>query len=237
MRRSPKRVCQAISAAAVLMAYPQAFAQKPDADTITEHDKQVFKDFKGALGKMGDARKQKLRQTAAIMNLRQIGLAMFEFETEYGTFPDEKTAEAVKLATDTKAVVKADTANDCFFQLIASGIVQVDYLFSLDKPEKKPDPDAPPLDHLEECAFSYLIGMNASGNPGRPLVVAPLLNGKSFFDPDVLGGKAVVLRADCSVQLIPIEKDGRVLIDGRDIFDPAQPFWDGKVPPLRWPKE
>jgi len=56
------------------------------------------------------------------------------------------------------------------------------------------------------------------------------------FDPKVLGGKAIVLRVDNSVQSLPIEADGRVLIDGKDISDPAQPFWNGKVPPIKWPE-
>ena len=80
-------------------------------------------------------------------------------------------------------------------------------------------------------------GMNGAGNPSRLLVVAPLVKGKTTFDPAVLGGKAVVLRVDNSVQSFPIGKDGRVMIDGLDLFDPAQPFWDGKVPPVLWPKD
>ena len=110
-------------------------------------------------------------------------------------------------------------------------------MFLLEPPAQKPGGPPKQPTGLEKCAFSYFSGMNAAGNPGRPLVVAPLVKGKTTFDPAVLGGKAVVLRVDNSVQSFPIGKDGRVMIDGLDLFDPAQPFWDGKVPPVLWPKD
>ena len=31
--------------------------------------------------------------------------------------------------------------------------------------------------------------------------------------------------------------DGRVIITGKDLFDPEQPFWKGDVPPIKWPAE
>lgn len=217
------------------MAVPRAVAQKPDADRITEEDKKVFKDFVGAAGKLLDVRNQKSRQLLAVNNLRQIGLALFEFETEYGSFPNAETAVAVKEATETKANFKEDTANDCFYQLIASGIAQSDRIFSLEIPAPGAHPDPKQPDHIEKCAFAYLSGMTAAGNPQRPLAVAPLLDGKWTFDPAVFGGRAVVLCVDNSVRSFPIEKDGRVLINGLDIFDPDQPFWAGKEPQVKWP--
>ena len=51
--------------------------------------------------------KRKADQTEAVNNIRQIGISLNEFETEYGSFPDASTAEAVASATDTdrKSVV------------------------------------------------------------------------------------------------------------------------------------
>lgn len=232
-----KSICWAFAACITLLAYPQLVAQNQDAEKITEENKKAFKDFKEGAEKIRNAQRQKAFQAFAISNLRQIGLALFEFETEYGSFPDEKTAAAVKEATGTKADLKAATANDCFYQLIAAHIIETDRLFLLEPPVAKEGADPKPLTGLEKCAFSYFSGMNAGGNPGRPLVVAPLVKGKTTFDPAILGGRAVVLRADLSVQSFPIAKDGRVMIDGLDLFDPAQPFWDGKVPPILWPKD
>jgi hypothetical protein len=39
------------------------------------------------------------------------------------------------------------------------------------------------------------------------------------------------------VSTFPIEQDGTVNLDGMDLFDPAQPFWEGTVPPVKWPEE
>lgn len=223
-------VCWTVVASTVASVTPQASAQEADPGKITEQDKKVFQD-------MVDQQKAKARKTLAVMNARQIGLALFEFETEYNSFPDEKTAPQVKTTTGTKAEVKAVTANDCFFQLIAAGIVQTDRFFSLDELAVPEPPENPkPLEKLAKCSFAYLSGMTAAGNPNRPVVVAPLVKGKTTFDPQVLGGKAVILKVDNSVTSLPIEPDGRVLIDGKDIFDPAQPFWGGKVPPVKWPE-
>ena len=232
-----KSIHWAIAVSLTLLAQPRVVAQDPDTDKITEEDKKAFKDFKEGAERIKNAQRNKALQAFAISNLRQIGLALFEFETEYGSFPDEKTAAAVKEATGTKADLKAATANDCFFQLIAADIFEADRVFLLEPPAEKPGGPPKHPTALEKCAFSYFSGMNASGNPGRPLVVAPLIKGKTTFDPTILGGKAVVLRVDNSVQSFPIGKDGKVMIDGLDLFDPAQPFWDGKVPPILWPRD
>lgn len=213
------------------------FAQDPDAGRITDHDKQVFKDIKATIAKERQAALAKDLQIQAITNARQIGLAMFEFETEYGEFPCERTAGEVKKNSGTTADVKAATANDCFFQLIVAGIVDTDRFFGIGKPAAPPQGQGKMPDKLSKCSFSYFTGMNAAGHPGRPLVVTPLVKGKQVFDPAALGGKAVVLRVDNSVQTYPIDKDGRVRIDGKDLFDPAQPFWGGKIPAVRWPED
>ena len=233
---SSKEFCWVFAAAVVLLANPRALAQQPDRERITEEDKKVFREFLAAIDQAGKAKNQKLLQVVAVNNLRQIGIALFEFETEYGEFPSAETAVAVKEATETKADLKAATANDCFFQLIAAEVITSDRPFSLEAPVKGEAPKPKPLMRLEKCGFSYLSGMKAAGNPSRPVVVAPLVKGRTTFDPAVLGGKAVVLRVDNSVQTFPIGKDGRVLINGLDIFDADQPFWDGNVPPILWPE-
>lgn len=176
----------------------------------------------------------KAKQTLAIMNLRQLGLAMFEFETDYGSFPDEETAKEVKKATGKDINLKVETSDDCFRQLLDAEILVNDKILTLQSPGAKPkdgDPAAKPL----KCVFSYCYGISSAGNPGRPLVCYPLLDGKTTFDLAPLGGRAVVLFADNSVRSFPIEKDGRVLIDGKDLFDPAQPYWGGKKPVVKWP--
>ena len=66
--------------------------------------------------------------------------------------------------------------------------------------------------------------------------MAPLLKGKTTFDRLSFHGKAVILFLDNSAKSLPIEKDGRVLLNGMDIFDPRQPFWKGKAPDIKWPE-
>lgn len=221
--------------AVTLMASPVTHAQKRDPNKITEQDKQTYQDFVAGMKQANEIRKNKARLLTAITNLRQIGLAMFEFETEYGEYPSEETAVMVKETTETKAHLKAATANDCFYQLIAAGIVQSPAIFSYETPQQQAAKKD--VGELEKCEFSVLAVKSAAGNPSKPLVIAPLLKGKEIFDRVALGGKAVVLHLDNSVRSYPIEKDGRVLVNGMDLFDPAQPFWSGDMPEIRWPKD
>lgn len=219
--------------AAILMlalASGQAPAKEGAADKISGEDDI---DFQQVLA----AQKMKFRQTLAISKARQIGLALWEFETEFGDFPNEETVADVKEISETKAEIKAATANDCFFQLIAAKLLQNDSLFAMEE-HGAPEPrgNRKPGEKVDECFFAYIAHGNSSGLPGRPLVVAPLVAGKRVFDPQLLGGKAIVLCLDLSVRSFPIEADGRVLIDGKDLFDPEQPFWQGKIPIVKWPE-
>jgi hypothetical protein len=173
-----------------------------------------------------------VRQRTAVNHARQIGLGLFEFEMSFGAYPNEETATAVKEATGSTVPLGADTANDCFYQLMAADIVMAPEIFTWDEPGQDKGAVG-----LEKCAFSYLSGMSTAGDPRRPLLVAPLVPGTRFFDRKALGGKAVILRVDNSVSTFLIEPDGTVNLDGMDLFDPAQPFWAGTVPPIKWPKD
>jgi hypothetical protein len=203
------------------------------AETFSESEKEdilnvMTEDFKKELL---DLSKKRKKIAMAINNAKSIGLAMFEFENEYGEFPNEKTAAVVKELTKNKFEIKGETSNDCFYQLIAAGLTKQN-IFSFEEPSEQNVGEA----NLEVCSYSYLSGMTSAGNPARPLVVAPLIKGKAIFDPEPFAGKAVVLFVDCSVRCLPIESDGRVLIGGKDLFDISQPYWEGRVPTLKWPK-
>lgn len=65
--------------------------------------------------------RKKADQTEAVNNARQIGLALFEFETEYGSFPDATTIEPVREATESTLTMGTASSNDFFRQLIAAG--------------------------------------------------------------------------------------------------------------------
>lgn len=172
--------------------------------------------------------RKKADQTEAVNNARQIGIALFEFENEYGSFPDDDTAQTVAANTETNAV-SGQTANDRFRQLIRAGIAQSEPMFySKTSYTKKPDgvfnTDEQALGK-GEVGFGIMMnsngsGLSASGNPSRPVVMTPFANGLSGdkFDFDVYDGKAVFLKLDNSVTSLPVIKSsGLVKVSGKNL--------------------
>ena len=182
--------------------------------------------------------RKKPNQTEAVNNARQISLALFEFETEYGSFPDSSTVEAVRSLTAADLDLGTTSSNDFFRQLIGSEIVQSEQLFySKIKGTRRPDNDFTKGEALKtgECGFTYFIGAKVTDNPSRPLVVTPMIPGTDRFDRKRFDGKAVVSKLDNSVSSYPINKDGHVMIHGRNLMDPHHPIWDGHAPIIAWP--
>ena len=173
--------------------------------------------------------RKKADQTEAVNNARQIGMALFEFETEYGSVPDTATATAVKDATDTE-LVSGNTANDRFRQMVRAGIAQSEPMFyAKTSYTKKPDGVTTTDKALEkgEVGFGIMAkaddtALSAAGNPSRPIVMTPFATGLSGekFDYDVYDGKAVILKLDNSVTSIPILKStGLVKINGKGLTE------------------
>jgi prepilin-type N-terminal cleavage/methylation domain-containing protein len=164
--------------------------------------------------------RKKADQTEAVNNARQIGLAMFEFENSYGTYPDSTTATTVTENTGSQLTFAGNTANDYFRQLIAAEIASSESMFYAKTAfSKKPDNVFNTSSNaLEpgEVGFGYIMNGNlafsTSGNPSRPIVVAPLLfpfqSGQ--FDIDLYDAKAVVLRIDNSVQSLPVLRQSKL---------------------------
>lgn len=176
--------------------------------------------------------RKKADQTEAVNNARQIGLALFEFETEYGSFPDDSTGTAVAEATETTKISGA-TSNDRFRQLIRAGIAQSEAMFYAKTAfTKKPDGVFnTDTDALEdgEVGFGMIVkadntGLSAAGNPSRPVVVAPFKEAlDGTFDSDYYDGKAVILKLDNSVASFNIVKSsGNVLINGKKILQTGE---------------
>ena len=186
--------------------------------------------------------RKKADQTEAVNNARQIGIALFEFETEYGSFPDDATASQVEKATETTKVAGL-TANDRFRQLIRSGIAQSEAMFYAKTAfTRKPDgifnTDQQALAD-GEVGFGMIVkadgtGLSASGNPGRPVVAAPLRAAMDgTFDSDFYDGKAVVLKLDNSVTSLTIVKStGNILVSGSKIMQTgSDTVWGTDVTP------
>lgn len=160
-------------------------------------------------------------KTEAISNAKQIGISLFEFDTEYGSFPDNNTGEDVKEATGTSLNFGGTFSNDYFRQLIATGL-KSEKIFWCKTAEttKKPDDNFGPGKALEpgEVGYGYIManqtdGQGSSGEPNRPVVVSPLYKAQPNweFDPEPFGDMAIVLRLDSSARAERIREDNRYI--------------------------
>ena len=185
-------------------------------------------------------RGKKAPQTEAVNNARQIGLALSGFQDEFGQMPDTGTIEKVRQKSETDLKLGTKSSNDFFRQLMAIGIAQSESMFYAKiSGTHKPDNVFAGVKALEkgECGFTYLMGAFQGCNPNRPILVTPMIPGTDRFDLKPFDGKAVILKADNSVSSYPIvTKTGHVMVNGRDLFDPANPIWEGKPPTIAWPE-
>lgn len=176
-------------------------------------------------------------RTSALNNIRSVGCALYEFDSEYGRFPDASTAPLVKATTKTPLTLGHSSSNQLFRQLIAIGLKSEKPFYAAIAGFKKPDDrfldDAHAL-APGECGYAYIAGLDGSMAPETPVIVSPLIPGTTRFDPKPFGGKAVILRLDNSARSETIDSSGRVMSGGMDIFDPRQPCWGGKAPDIKW---
>ncbi|RYD23753.1 MAG: hypothetical protein EOP88_03005 [Verrucomicrobiaceae bacterium] len=230
-------------AAAVVLLFGTAglHAQQEPPKDPPKVDKEFAERLKQASKELNAQQKVRDIQNQALQNLRQVGLALFKFNAEYGGFPNEKTVVTLKEKRGIKAELAAATANDCFLQLVAAQLIEDPKYFTFEKPDPPEAHEGHDHHHhhhdVDKCSFALVSLPDASGNPLQPLAVGPLVKGKTTFDPGPLGGSAVILRLDNSVVLAPIDKEGRVMLEGKDLFDPEQSFWKDGVPPIKWPKD
>jgi hypothetical protein len=181
-----------------------------------------------------------MHRTLAINSIRQLGFALMEFESEYGSYPANTTIAKVQAIHPSTIPMCTSSSNDYFRQLLASEIANDERMFYASNPTSRvPDNVFLGSKALEkgECGFAYVSGLSPSQNPlETPIVVYPLVPGKLLFDFLPLNGHAVILRLDTSVITLPVDKSGHVYLNGKDLFDPSQPFWGGKVPDVKWPE-
>lgn len=177
-------------------------------------------------------------QTEAISNARQIGLSLFEFQMEYGSFPNSRTAPLVADSSGTPEITGA-SSNARFRQLLRSGNTQSEALFYAKADGiQRPDNDISGDQALApgECAFGYIDNIRTNDSP-RPIAMAPFIPGSEEFDPLPYGGKAVVLWSDNSVRPLNINRaTGEAILDGQNLLDPTHPVWGGTAPTLLLPE-
>ncbi len=184
-------------------------------------------------------------RSQAINNAKEIGILLYGFDQDYGSFPCADTIPKVQSNNpDSNIPLGKSSSNDFFRQLIVSGNLNREnpfYAKCWDNP--KPDNVMTGAKALGkgETPFSYIAGLSSSKYPPEtPIVVFPLVAGKYLFDYKLCkkeyGGTAIVLSLDNTVSFYPVDQSGRVFINGKDIFDPSQPFWQGKAPDVKWPE-
>ncbi len=183
--------------------------------------------------------RKKADQTEAVSHARQVALALFEFEAEYGSIPNDATAEAVSKATNTGKVT-GTSSNARFRQLIRSGILPSEKPFYA-KTARTHQPDentaGPHCLEAGECGFAYVESSSTLAGPRRPLAMTPLIPGTDRFDPQPFDGKAVIVWTDNSVTSLPIDRtSGHVMVDGKNLLDATHPVWDGKPPVILLPE-
>jgi hypothetical protein len=176
----------------------------------------------------------------AINNAKQIGISLFGFEDQYGSYPSDSTTSIV--ATDYPNHgfdLSGTSSNNAFRQLLASGVEPSEQMFYAKiKKSKRPDGDISPGKALDkgEVGFSYISGLTSKDDPLTPIVLTPLIPGTTKFDPEPFKGKAIILRINQSALTYDIHKDGHVYDKDIDILSAKHPMWNGKVPDIRYPE-
>ena len=179
-------------------------------------------------------------RTQAINNIKQLNLALIDFEADYGRFPDSTTIADVLTKSHATLALGTTYSNDYFRQLIAAGNKR-EGIFWAPTPAtpRRPD-DVLGAGALKkgECSFAYVAGLTSSDDPGTPVAMTPMIPGTYQFDPKAFGEKAVILRIDGSAKPETIRTDNRLVSiqGGKTLFDPGMSYWNGKKPDLKWPE-
>lgn len=183
---------------------------------------------------------KKATQTEATCNLRQIGLALIEFESEYGAYPSENTKDFVEKKHPSHSFnLSGKSSNALFRQLFAAGFTQSEAMFYAEvKGTRRPDGHISPGEALKkgEVGFGYIAGLSTKGNPARAIAFCPIIPGTDRFDPKPFKGKAVVLRMDSSVVSVKIDKHGHAVMGGMNMLSAANPIWGGEKIDIRYPE-
>jgi type II secretory pathway pseudopilin PulG len=189
----------------------------------------------GALGTPHLIRsKKKSYQSEAISNSKLLSLALFEFDSDYGSYPNEETAKDVTEAFPNHGYdFSGNSSNAIFRQLIAAGIVKNEDVFYFNtKGAKKPDGNISPGHALEkgECNYAYISGQSSAGNPSQPILLCPVIPGTKKLGSNDSNGTIIVIKADNSVGTYKLDSGGP------DILSPKHLIWKGKAPDIRYPE-
>lgn len=122
--------------------------------------------------------KMAAERTESMSNLRQTGLALFEFGEEYGTLPSDELAAEEEMLAGLTGVRVLD-------QLEAAGLVQdIDRLLAVGSRWKGD--------------WLYFPGLSTTGDPDSPVLISPEIDGRSIVlrrDNSVVAKSAVEMKA------------------------------------------
>lgn len=210
----------------------------------------IIASLAGLTAPMVIRQRKKADQTEATSNARQIGIAMLEFDTDYGSFPGAATQVQVTQNFPTSVIKGAVGSSNGFFkQLFEAGLTQSEAMFYAKIPGSvKPDgniqSDAEALKR-GEVGFAYITdaaeGLSSAGNPARAVAVTPYATGENFLG-DPFDKKAVILRIDNSVTSVNISvtagsttNSGPAIVGGQSLLAAANPIWGGGTPTVQAP--
>lgn len=168
--------------------------------------------------------KKKGDHAKAVQNAKQVGYALFNFENDYGRYPDDDTETDITDEDSAAVISTAGGSNDYFSQLIAAGYVDQEAPFFAKagftvEPDNIKDSASDMLKE-GEVGFSYVMrqsgrALNSSVNSAIPLIIAPAsVENAGEYDRNVYNKKSVVLRIDMSVRDPRINDDGEIRLRG-----------------------
>ena len=150
--------------------------------------------------------KRKSEALRTFSNFKQVYLLLMNFESDFGQFPDDYTAES---HSESHRFHGSDS-NDYLEQLLVEEYTTSEEIFyAYDKRYGRKKADnviVPPSRILEknECGFSYVMlekygrfrGLSTKDDGSLPILAAPLVNECGSFEKKSYNGKGVYLRVD-----------------------------------------
>jgi len=174
--------------------------------------------------------KRNADKAKAICCSRNIGMALGEFDNDYGRYPDASTQ--IKLTKSGFRCPTGDTANDYLAQLIAAKYLDAEEVFFAKgvRGTRVGDNDVSTPDRIlaqGENSFGYVMlsdGSSLSSSIAKsttPVLVAPLVRGgfNPTFDPLPYNGRMIYFKADGSVAEALIKGKAGLLKKGRTLFE------------------
>ena len=164
---------------------------------------------------------KKVAITKATSHTKLLYYLMLDFDSEYGEFPNDRTA-----ARDTKLNgYSGEYSNDYLGQFVAASYIDSEVIFYAKGPYNrgsKPDNVISPKEEIlkeGECGFAYNKGYSTASNSGIPLLMSPMYGDGYKFDPYLFDNKGVVLRIDGSVKQLKLNDDRHAILPNFQRFN------------------